>query len=75
METFINLKLLKIKALTDNDDFRRKKIMLTCIIQIDNKYFFNYSSFFLVYFWILSSKINNSDGLGCKENQNKVIWI
>lgn len=50
-------------------------MMLTCIIQIDNKYFFNYSSFFLVYFWILSSKINNSDGLGCEENQNKVIWI
>lgn len=52
-----------------------KKIMLICIIQIDNKYFFNYSSFFLVYFWILSSKINNSDGIGCEENQNKVIWI
>lgn len=27
-----------------------KKIMLTCIIQIDNKYFFNYSSFFLSLF-------------------------
>lgn len=30
-----------------------KKIMLTCIIQIDNKYFFNYSSFFSLFLDII----------------------